>query len=103
MRCTAVPCPEDDTFVAASGDMSVFEAVGTLLAAAAQMIDVEAARRAGGPGSRRRLASILAAFLIFAMALLARGRVRSTEDRAVRTIRTGHGHLVHPPASWAAP
>lgn len=93
----------DDGTKAASGDMLWFEALGTLLAAAAQIIDIETARRAGGPGPGRRLASILAAFLLLAMAWRTRGRGRSIRDCAARTFGTGQRHLLHPPACWAAP
>jgi hypothetical protein len=97
------PSPKDDGKSASVMDVPVLVAIGELLAAAAQMLDGDAIRRLGGPGLYRRLASVLTAFVTFAMVMLVRQRASIARRSFVHTICEARRHLSHPPAGWAAP
>ncbi|WP_294392974.1 hypothetical protein [uncultured Sphingomonas sp.] len=84
-------------------DVSVIKAIGELLAAVAQILDGDAIRRLGGPGLYRRLASVLAAFLTFAIVIRVRQRASIAGRRFVHAVCEARRHLSHPPAGWAAP
>ncbi|MEO7468871.1 MAG: hypothetical protein ABIV36_17785 [Sphingobium limneticum] len=94
---------DTDAAPAALRGVSVFEAIGILLAAAADILGADAVRRLGGPGAYRRLASILVAFAMFGIVAMVRQRVSDAGHRIVGGARTVHRYLSHPPAGWAAP
>jgi len=97
------PSPKDDGKSASVMDVSVIAKIGELIAAAAQMLDGDAIRRLGGPGLYRRLASILTAFLTFAIVMRVRQRASIATRRFVHAVAEVQRHLSHPPAGWAAP
>lgn len=84
-------------------DVSVIQALGQLIAAAARILDGDAFRRLGGPGLYRRLASVLLAFLTFAIVMRLRQRASTAARRFLYTVCEARRHLSHPPAGWAAP
>ena len=97
----ALPEQDVDTYVPVSD--AVTEALGTVLAAIARIVEGEAMRHRGGPGIFRRLASIIAAFIAFMVTLVVRQCAIATHSHATvaasRTLR----HLRRPPQGWAAP
>lgn len=97
----ALPEQEADTYVSMSD--AAIDALGTVLAAIARILDGEAMLRRGGPGIFRRLVSIIAAFIVFVVALVVRQRAIGTRSLATiagsKTLR----HLRRPPQGWAAP
>lgn len=84
-------------------DVSVIQALGQILAAAARILDGDAFRRLGGPGLYRRLASVLMAFLTFAIVMRVRQSASIAGRRFLHTVCEAQRHLSHPPAGWAAP
>jgi hypothetical protein len=82
---------------------AVIEALGTVLAAVGHILDGEAMRRRGGPGIVRRLASIIAFFVAFAVSLIGRTNAIATQSSAIVTELRALRHLRRPPQCWAAP
>ncbi len=82
---------------------SVIEAIGELLAVAAQTCDADDLSRADGPRLYRQLISVLTAFLTVAIVVHVRRRVSFVGRRFVYIACDARRHLSHPPAVWAAP
>jgi hypothetical protein len=97
----ALPEQDADTYVSMSD--AVIEALGTVLAAIARIIEFEAMRHRGGPGIVRRLTSIIAAFIAFVVTLVVRQRAIATRSLAMVTASRTLRHLRRPPQGWAAP
>lgn len=97
----ALPEHDVDTYVPMSD--AVAEALGTVLAAIARILDGEAMLRRGGPGLFRRLASMIAAFIAFVVALVVRQRAIAGNNLATVTGSRALRHLRRPPQGWAAP
>jgi len=93
----------DDAASTSAMDMSVIQALGQILAAAARILDGDAFRRLGGPGLYRRVVSVVAAFLTFTIVMRVRQRARIAGRCFLHTVCEARRHLSHPPAGWAAP
>lgn len=89
--------------MAAIEGMSVWEMLGELLAVAASSVERQIQRRLGGPGAVRRLASVIAAFVAFIVALVVRQCAISMQGLATVTASQTLRHLRRPPQGWAAP
>ena len=82
---------------------NVFDAIGTLLAAAARMLKSSADRGLGSLDILRHLTSVAAALIALMIAMAIR-RDAIAANIYARAFTTGVlRHLHHPPQGWAAP
>lgn len=90
-----------DDLVATLDD--VFDAIGTLLAAASRLLKAQTDRRLGALDVLRQISVVAAALIALMIAAVSRRNTIAKSSRARPVTSEELRHLYHPPQGWAAP